>query len=86
MTKLICIGNLFNYEFQNQRIAGTEYLTIGKIYEGEFLPDYFDGFKTCDCVRIKINDINERNVKYYATYFMPLAEWREQQISSILND
>jgi hypothetical protein len=86
MTKLICIRNLFDYEFLNKRIAGKEHLTIDKIYEGEFLPDYFDGFKTCDCVRIKINDINEWNVKYYATYFMLLAEWREQQINSILNE
>ena len=86
MTKLICIGNTFDYEFLNNRIAGKEHLTIDKIYEGEFLPDYFDGFKTCDYFRIKINDINEKNIKYYATYFMPLAEWREQQINSILNE
>ena len=63
--------------------GGNNFVTIGKIYEvleeGSFL-NYYKGAEEIYLVR---NDIGNLNC-YSVDKFIPLSEWREQQINKII--
>ena len=72
MTKVICIKNSMP-----GRTIGYKYLTIGKVYSGE---PRFD----VNCYLL--TDDNNETCLYHKSNFMLLADWREKQIDSILED
>ena len=70
MTKVICINDTYLFLSRNK-----SYLTEGKIYDA-----IEDGLFWSI-----INDDNNR-LSYDKSRFIPLAEWREKQINSLLDD
>lgn len=66
--KLICID----------KIAG---LTIGKIYDGKQSGIVIDEIKFYE---VELNDNKETMLIYNRWYIIPLEEWRNKQINTIL--
>jgi len=72
--KVICIKDLFINEFSTFTI-----LTKGNLYEIEDVYNKTFWVMTNDRLRAF-------NVESFSKYFITLAEWREQQINSILDE
>ncbi len=67
--KLICIDNIVG-------------LTIGKIYDGKQSGLVIDEVKFYE---VELNDNKETTMIYNCWYIIPLEEWRNKQINTILN-
>lgn len=84
MTRYICIKRLRNSAF-----AGTiepYYISIGDIIDIDFNElNYYDGTWS---IFININGLKFRSSIYKLDidHFITIAEWRDRQLNSILND
>ena len=75
MFKVICISNKTASKFDEKE------LEVGKIYDA----DFFGKFVTSDLYKIYLTEGIYYRL-HFKKLFLTLAEWREQQIDSILND
>ena len=73
MDKLVCINNIY----LNEIFGMVETLTLYKLYECD---NFFNGYALCSV----IDDVGKRS-SYSKDRFIPLSEWREQQMKSILD-
>jgi hypothetical protein len=73
--KIICIED----SFLPIKYSYVRFLTKGNLYEVEDVYDNTFWVKTDDVLRV-FKIVNFKN------YFITLAEWREKQINSILDD
>ena len=79
MTKYICIKPL------RQDFSNSNYIHIGDIIEVDFEENFHDGTYTIFLYR---NNLKYRSniLRLDIDHFISLAEWREKQINSILED
>jgi hypothetical protein len=79
MIKVVCINNL------------DLLLKLNKIYDAEYIHeqrswDWYGELKVREWHNYELINENGDKVKYPTNRFITLAEWRNQQIDSILND
>ena len=74
--KVVCLKNDIT-----SHLAACHEITVGKIYDA----DFFGKFVTSDLYKIYLTEGIYYRL-HFKKLFLTLAEWREQQIDSILND
>lgn len=76
MFKVICISN------QTANPLDSKELEVGKIYDA----DFFNGSNRFNSELYKIYLVEGNYKLYFKKLFLTLAEWRNKQIDSILED
>lgn len=81
--KLICINNRVSALYRD---GESKELILGEVYDGElFINEAEYGTHWWCIFELDSKGINEGWL-YPKDAFIPLSEWREQQISSVIND
>ena len=83
---LICISNIITHEIDSPNGRKLNFLEVGRVYKGIYNNMKTEYGHMSHRILIDHGNLIDQRLNISAYLFMTLAEWREKQIDSILED